>query len=147
MSHTLPHSHTHTHTHTHSHTQCAICGSRIHGVGMRRPDSAHPDNRAILYEEVTYSKRKINGFLSALDGFQTASRLPSLFSSLSCSPDRALLRRVVTLREEGGIFPDLSEQLEFFSSSFDHAKARREGTIIPARGVCVCVFVCVRVCV
>lgn len=105
-------------------------------MGMRRPDSSHPDSRAILYEEVTYSKRKINGFLSALDGFQAASRLPTIFSSLSSSSgcQATLLKKLVTLQEDGGVFPDLSEQLAFFSNSFDHAQAKREGTIIPARG-------------
>ena len=103
-------------------------------MGMRRPDSSHPDSRAILYEEVAYSKRKISGFLSALEGFKTASQLPRIFASVIKNCPAGLLRRVVTLQEEGGRFPDLSEQLEFFSNSFDHAKARKEGTIIPARG-------------
>ena len=103
---------------------------------MRRPDSAHPDSRAILYEEATYSKRKINGFLSALEGFQTASRLPAMFTSIfTADCNSTLLRRVMSLREDGGNFPDLTEQLEFFSNAFDHVKARREGTIIPAKGI------------
>ena len=106
---------------------------RIHGVGIRRPDSAHPDNRAIMYEEATYSKRKITGFLSALEGFKTASRVPQIFAPLTSDPD-SLLKRVVTLQGDGGRFPDMEEQLHFFSNSFDIAKAKKEGTIIPARG-------------
>jgi DNA mismatch repair protein MSH6 len=108
---------------------------QIHGVGMKRPDSAHPDSRAILYEEVTYSKRKISGFLSALEGFTTASQLPRIFTSVVKDCPAGLLKRVVSLQKDGGRFPDLTEQLEFFSNSFDHAKAKREGTIIPATGV------------
>ena len=108
-------------------------------MGMRRPDSAHPDSRAILYEEATYSKRRINGFLSALEGFKTAANLPSLFAPVltsDSSSSSSHLRRVVCVEREGGggRFPDLSEQLEYFSTSFDHAKAKKEGTIIPAKG-------------
>ena len=104
-------------------------------MGMKRPDSAHPDSRAILYEEVTYSKRKISGFLSALEGFTTASQLPRIFTSVVKDCPAGLLKRVVSLQKDGGRFPDLTEQLEFFSNSFDHAKAKREGTIIPATGI------------
>ena len=112
-------------------------------MGMRQPDSAHPDTRAILYEEATYSKRRINGFLSALEGFQIATQLPAIFSSLFSSDGcLSLLRRVVCLERDGGLYPDLSEQLAFFMTSFDHAKARKEGTIVPARGVYI--FVSVR---
>ena len=111
-----------------------LSDSRIHGVGMRRPDSAHPDNRAILYEETTYSKRKISGFLSALEGFKAASKLPQIFASISRDCPAGLLRRVVSLQEDGGCFPDMTEQLDFFSNSFNHAKAKKEGSIIPTRG-------------
>lgn len=106
-------------------------------MGMRRPDSAHPDNRATLYEEATYSKRRINGFLSVLEGFKTASELPSLFNPIltSDSPSSSLLKRVLCLEKDGGLFPDLTQQLNFFSTSFDHTKAKKEGTIIPARGM------------
>lgn len=102
-------------------------------MGIRRPDSAHPDNRAIMYEEATYSKRKITGFLSALEGFKTASRVPQIFAPLTSDP-ASLLKRVVTLQDNGGRFPDMEDQLHFFSNSFDIAKAKKEGTIIPARG-------------
>ena len=102
-------------------------------MGMRRPDSAHPDTRAVMYEEAAYSKRRINGFLSALEGFKTASEIPSLFSPV-VPGNSGLLKKVVCLVREGGLFPDLSEQLKFFSSSFNHGKARKEGTIIPAKG-------------
>lgn len=103
-------------------------------MGMRQPNSAHPDTRAIMFEEATYSKRKIVGFLSVLEGFQTASQFPSLFSSLTGDGGGSLLRKIVTLERDGGKFPDLSEQLQFFSAAFDHTKAKKEGTIIPARG-------------
>ena len=110
-------------------------GSRIHCVGVKRPDSNHPDSRAILYEETTYSRRKITGFLSALDGFQAAMKIPDIFSPITAECQAKLLRKLVTFRENGGHFPDVSEQLQFFLTSFDHHKAKKEGTIIPAKGI------------
>ncbi|CAI8005594.1 DNA mismatch repair protein Msh6 [Geodia barretti] len=108
---------------------------QIHGVGMRRPNSTHPDSRAIMFEEATYSKRKIIGFLSVLEGFKTSAELSSLFAAVAGKSKSSLLKRVVCREREGGKFPDLTEQLQFFSAAFDHTKARKEGTIIPARGV------------
>ena len=109
---------------------------RVHNVGMKRPNSAHPDSRAIMFEEATYSKRKIIGFLSVLEGFKTASQFPSLFASVTTDGGSALLQRVVCLEEGGGggVFPNLKERLRYFSKAFDHAKGKKEGTIIPSKG-------------
>ena len=87
-----------------------------------------------MFEEATYSKRKIIGFLSVLEGFKTSAELSSLFAAVAGESKSSLLKRVVCREREGGKFPDLTEQLQFFSAAFDHTKARKEGTIIPARG-------------
>ena len=87
-----------------------------------------------MFEETTYSKRKIIGFLSVLEGFKTAEELSSLFATVAGESKSSLLMRVVCRERDGGKFPDLTGQLEFFSTAFDHTKARKEGTIIPARG-------------
>ena len=71
-------------------------------MGQRWPDSTHPDSRAILYEEATYGKRKIAGFLSALDGFQSAMKLPKILSSVADGCPAGLVRRLVTFQEDGG---------------------------------------------
>ena len=50
-------------------------GCRIHTLGSARRSQSHPDSRAIFFEDVTYSKRKIEDFLSTLGGFKAAQRL------------------------------------------------------------------------
>lgn len=35
----------------------------------------------------------------------------------------------------GGKFPNMVDKIEFFEKAFDHARARKEGTIIPQAGV------------
>ena len=46
-----------------------------------------------------------------------------------------LLRKLVTLKECGGSFPNLSEQLKFFGESFNQSEARKAGVIVPSPGV------------
>ena len=41
----------------------------------------HPDSRAIFFEDTTYSKRKIQDFLTALGGFQTAVKIIQIFKN------------------------------------------------------------------
>ena len=53
----------------------ACVGRRIHTLGSARRSQSHPDSRAIFFEDVTYSKRKIEDFLSTLGGFKAAQRL------------------------------------------------------------------------
>ena len=48
---------------------------RIHTLGSASRNANHPDGRAIFFEEVTYSKRKIEEFLSLLDGFKSANKM------------------------------------------------------------------------
>ncbi|GIY02744.1 hypothetical protein CEXT_744411 [Caerostris extrusa] len=62
--------------------------SKIHAYGLSRSQD-HPESRAIFYEADIYNKRKINDFLSTLEGFKQASEIVSLFkphlNSLSLS--------------------------------------------------------------
>ena len=55
---------------------------RIHTLGLSRHNTDHPDSRAIMFESETYSKRKIDSFLSVIDGFTTALRVVDLFKSV-----------------------------------------------------------------
>lgn len=108
--------------------------SKIHGIGILKGQD-HPDSRAVLYEEVTYSKRKIVDFLSALAGFQTMQDVVSLLAPASAGCRSALLRQVVgTKGEKDGLFPDLSVELQRWESAFDHQKARSTGVITPRAG-------------
>lgn len=108
--------------------------SKIHSIGTLKGQD-HPDGRAVLYEEVTYSKRKIADFLSALEGFQTMQEIVCVFTPLSSEFRSTFLRQVVSLKgEKDGLFPDLSAELQRWETAFDHKKARSTGVISPKAG-------------
>ena len=112
---------------------------RIHSLGHRPLDPDHPENRAILYEDITYSKRKILDFLSALAGLKVAHEICQLFSKhpdlLSTS---SLLKHIIFQHEtnEDEQFPRLEPILDYYNKAFSHSQARNEGKIIPTTGVC-----------
>lgn len=54
---------------------------RIFAQSSSGQNASHPDSRAILFEEKTYSKRKIVDFISTLTGFETAQQIAVLFQS------------------------------------------------------------------
>lgn len=45
------------------------------------------------------------------------------------------MRSILLKKEKGGRFPDLMEDLEHFAKAFDHEKAKKDGVIIPEKGV------------
>lgn len=109
--------------------------SKIHSIGTPLKGQDHPDSRAVLYEEVTYSKRKIADFLSTLEGFKTMQEIISVLSPVSGEFRSSLLRQIVSLKsEEDGLFPDLSVELRRWETAFDHQKARTTGVITPKVG-------------
>ncbi|TNN50390.1 DNA mismatch repair protein Msh6 [Liparis tanakae] len=110
--------------------------SKIHSIGTPLKGQDHPDGRAVLYEEVTYSKRKIADFLSALEGFKTMQEVVAALAPVSGESRSALLRQVGGLKgdEDGGLFPDLSAELRRWDTAFDHQKARTTGVITPKGG-------------
>ncbi|XP_029925874.1 DNA mismatch repair protein Msh6 isoform X2 [Myripristis murdjan] len=110
--------------------------SKIHSIGTPLKGQDHPDSRAVLYEEVTYSKRKIADFLSALEGFKTMQEIISVLAPVSADFRSMLLRQVVHLKTDSkdGLFPDLSSELQRWETAFDHQKARTTGVITPKAG-------------
>uniref|UniRef100_A0A3B4TSW9 DNA mismatch repair protein n=2 Tax=Seriola dumerili TaxID=41447 RepID=A0A3B4TSW9_SERDU len=109
--------------------------SKIHSIGTPLKGQDHPDSRAVLYEEVTYSKRKIADFLSALEGFKTMQEIISVLAPVSGEFCSTLLRQVISLKsEKDGLFPDLSAELRRWETAFDHQKARTTGVITPKAG-------------
>uniref|UniRef100_A0A665WS10 DNA mismatch repair protein n=1 Tax=Echeneis naucrates TaxID=173247 RepID=A0A665WS10_ECHNA len=109
--------------------------SKIHSIGTPLKGQDHPDSRAVLYEEVTYSKRKIADFLSALEGFKTMQEIISVLAQVFGEFRSTLLRQVVSLKnEKDGLFPDLSSELRRWETAFDHQKARTTGVITPKAG-------------
>ncbi|XP_015218440.1 DNA mismatch repair protein Msh6 [Lepisosteus oculatus] len=110
--------------------------SKIHSMGSPLKSKDHPDSKAILYEETTYSKRKIADFLSALEGFKIMQQIISAFQPAVKDFRSKLLRQVVTFKAESeeGLFPDLSGELNRWDTAFDHQKARNTGIITPKSG-------------
>ncbi|XP_059215090.1 DNA mismatch repair protein Msh6 isoform X2 [Centropristis striata] len=109
--------------------------SKIHSIGTPLKSQDHPDSRAVLYEEVTYSKRKIVDFLSALEGFKTMQEIITVLAPVSGEFQSTLLHQVVSLKgEKDGLFPDLSAELRRWETAFDHQKARTTGVITPKAG-------------
>ncbi|XP_038136062.1 DNA mismatch repair protein Msh6 [Cyprinodon tularosa] len=109
--------------------------SKIHSIGTPLKGQDHPDSRAVLYEEVTYSKRKIADFLSALEGFKTMQDIISAFAPVLGDFRSTLLHQIISVKtEENGLFPDLSAELKRWETAFDHQKARTTGVITPKAG-------------
>ncbi|CAF3104902.1 unnamed protein product [Rotaria sp. Silwood2] len=112
---------------------------RIHSLGHRPLDPDHPENRAILYEDITYDKRKIQDFLAALSGLKVANEIVQLFSKHNdLSSSSALLDSIIYQNNENKNknFPNLDDILDYYTKAFSHAQARNEGKIIPSVGVC-----------
>lgn len=108
--------------------------SKIHSIGALKGQD-HPDSRAVLYEEVTYSKRKIADFLSTLEGFKTMQEIISVLAPVSGEFHSTFLRQVVSVKsEKDGLFPDLTAELKRWETAFDHQKARTTGVITPKAG-------------
>lgn len=110
--------------------------SKIHSMGTPLKGQDHPDSRAILYEEVVYSKRKIADFLAALEGFKVMNEIVSIMEPVAEGFRSKLMRQVVLLKTENddGLFPDLSPELKRWDTAFDHQKARTTGVITPKAG-------------
>ncbi|XP_016389622.1 DNA mismatch repair protein Msh6 isoform X2 [Sinocyclocheilus rhinocerous] len=110
--------------------------SKIHSMGTPLKGQDHPDSRAILYEEVVYSKRKIADFLAALEGFKVMREIASIMEPVAEGFKSKLLRQVMLLKTENkdGLFPDLSPELKRWDTAFDHQKARTSGVITPKAG-------------
>jgi DNA mismatch repair protein MSH6 len=108
---------------------------RIYMLGSDAKDENHPDSRAILFESVTYNKRKIKDFISLLNGFKNCLDIVELVNSHIHNISSKLLKKLITLTQDGGLFPDLSEYISFFNKAFDHDRALKEGAIFPNQGV------------
>lgn len=110
--------------------------SKVHSIGTPLKGQNHPDSRAILYEETVYSKRKIADFLSTLEGFKTMQHIVSVMEPVSDGFQSNLLQHVVLLKtkNENGLFPDLTPELNRWDTAFDHQKARNTGVITPKIG-------------
>ncbi|XP_063300004.1 DNA mismatch repair protein Msh6 [Pelobates fuscus] len=110
--------------------------SKIHSIGSSLKSQNHPDSRAVMYEETTYSKKKIADFLSTLEGFKVMREVINIMDDALGDFKSNILRQVVGLKNKTskGLFPDLSAELKRWDTSFDHEKARKTGVITPKAG-------------
>jgi len=109
--------------------------SRVHSMGGRAEDCeqgrAHPNERAVLYEGKTHTKRKVGDFSKVLNGLKQACRIPELFEGVDVQS--GLLKKIVRPVDKTGCFPDMGSELDFFFLHFD-LKAAAEGSFEPSRG-------------
>ncbi|EDW26223.1 GL25757 [Drosophila persimilis] len=106
--------------------------AQIHLFGNKQvKQTGHPDSRAILFEEKIYNKQKLVGFMAVLKGFNALTKLPLMFQQC----ETPLIKRITQLTTSGGSFPDLSEELRYFSTAFDHDAAAKTGVIAPQPGM------------
>uniref|UniRef100_A0A8V8TQW9 DNA mismatch repair protein n=1 Tax=Homo sapiens TaxID=9606 RepID=A0A8V8TQW9_HUMAN len=110
--------------------------SKIHNVGSPLKSQNHPDSRAIMYEETTYSKKKIIDFLSALEGFKVMCKIIGIMEEVADGFKSKILKQVISLQTKNpeGRFPDLTVELNRWDTAFDHEKARKTGLITPKAG-------------
>lgn len=104
--------------------------AQIHTFGNAKRNKYHPDGRAILFEQKQYNKKKIKDFLSTINGFESLTQLPKMFSNCTAT----LLQRLTQLAPIGG-FPNIRDTLEYFKTAFDHAEALKTGVVAPEAGV------------
>ncbi|KAG5872856.1 hypothetical protein JTB14_002909 [Gonioctena quinquepunctata] len=104
--------------------------TKIHSYGNKFLAADHPDSRAIFYEAVTYSKRKIKDFLKTLRALEKAQEIPDVFDGCE---DRFLKK--ITQFSPVGVNVDLKSTLDFFKTAFDQKQAEVDGKIIPKSGV------------
>ncbi|CAC5386036.1 MSH6 [Mytilus coruscus] len=91
--------------------------NRIHSLGLSKKKN-HPDSRAIFFDEAKYRY------------VQFKERVKSFKSKLL---QKTLI--LVSVQGQNGVFPDLKDEIVFFENAFDHNKAKKEGVIVPNKGV------------
>jgi len=110
--------------------------SRVHsmgGNGSTGVDGDHPNERAVLYEAPTHTRRKVGDFSKLLNGLRAISQIPEIFDGIEIKS--GLLNRIVKSTDNGGLFPSkLNEHLDWFFENFDCKKAA-EGHFEPSRGI------------
>eukprot|EP01032_Pedospumella_encystans_P012451 gene12451-14405_t len=108
--------------------------TRVHSNGLKNKGPiAHPDTRAILYEN--YNTRKIRDFADVLSGFETLLKVHGLFKNSTIKSP--LLQLALHDPSKGGKFPqqELHTLLAHFRTIFDEKQAKKDGNIQPKVGM------------
>nr|XP_039260519.1 DNA mismatch repair protein Msh6-like [Styela clava] len=107
---------------------------KIHSLSKDSKKPDHPDNRAVLYEEDKYSKKKIEDFLTILQNYECVHKLLVKHQDLVKSFRSSLLQKILGLSSENGNFPNMSDTLKRWKTAFNHTKAVETGKITPNHG-------------
>ena len=110
--------------------------SRVHSMGGTSSDENqsryHPNDRAVLYEGATHTKRKVGDFSKVLNGLKYTTMIPELFAGIEIRS--GLVQKLVRSIDDGGCFPDMVNELDWFFQNFDCDHAAL-GLFEPTRGV------------
>ena len=115
--------------------------SRVHSMSGNIADSRddsnstdliHPNGRAVLYETATYTKRKVGDFAKVLNGLKFASQIPELFNGIDVQS--GLIKKIVRYTDQGGCFPRMGDDLDWFFQNFDLDLAAK-GLFEPGKGI------------
>lgn len=112
--------------------------SRVHSMsgtaadGELQEGGVHPNERAVLYEQAKYTRRKVGDFSKVLNGLREASKIPDVFADFEVHS--GLLAKIVKRQDQGGRFPDVGAEVDWFFENFDCEKAA-SGQFEPIRGI------------
>ena len=112
----------------HSMSGCTTASLEICGVN----DHIHPNDRAVLYETATYTKRKVGDFAKVLNGLRCASQIPELFHGIEIQS--GLIKKIVSFTDQGGCFPRIVDDLDWFFNNFELDQAAK-GLFEPGKGI------------
>jgi len=106
--------------------------SRVHSMSSNS-NTSHPNERAVLYETATHTKRKVGDFSKLLKGLTYAAKIPDIFCQLNIKS--GLLKKIVNTKENEGCFPSgLNDELDWYFDNFDCDMAAK-GMFEPTRGI------------
>lgn len=82
-------------------------------------------------------KAKVGEFCKLIESFNRCDRFVGELRGLieKSGSKSQFLTRLITYKEDGGIFPNTVETLKYFENSFDHRAAKEKGMIQPKKGV------------
>jgi hypothetical protein len=101
----------------------SMSGNSLPGADEDESSRIHPSDRAVLYENATYNKRKVSDFSRVLQGLRNAAQIPELFAGIEIQS--GLLCKIVRHADQGGCFPSIEQELDWFFENFDCDQAEK----------------------
>ncbi len=116
--------------------------NRIHSIGVNKKLKNHPDANAVLYELAIYDKHKIDSLAGAIQGLEmlnkcVKSHLQSAIEELEIENLYPLIKneKEANSSVKWRTFPNMEADIQKMHRLFDVNGAKREGKIVPTRGV------------